>query len=76
MYLSRPEALPAYLAGMETLVERRFFVKHTDFFGNEVPVYRVPRRLYDRIRQSDLARRYAHTRLAESLKPLLRRIFN
>jgi len=72
--LSRPEHAARYSDALIRGIEGRYFAKETGFFGREVPVFRDPRGLYQRLKQSDFARTHRKHPLAERIKPILRRL--
>lgn len=74
LMLARPGRGEAYRAVLAEAVPPRFFVRHTEMFGQAVTVFRTPRRLVHRIRQSEIARRMTRHPIGKALKPIVRRV--
>ncbi|BBK43473.1 hypothetical protein STVA_34930 [Allostella vacuolata] len=74
LLLTRPGQGERYRAMLERSVPSRFLVRPTEMFGQPVIVFRTPRRLVHRIRQSELARRLRDHPIGRALKPLIRRL--
>ncbi|RJF89118.1 class I SAM-dependent methyltransferase [Oleomonas cavernae] len=74
LFLCRPAVAAHYRDRLNALVADRFKVHNTLMFGRELAVFRTPRGLLLRIRQSALARRLRDHPVGRWLKPLVRRI--
>lgn len=74
LMLARPGHGASYRAALEAAVSSRFFVRRTEMFGEAVTVFRTPRRLVHRIRQSEVTRRLTNHPIGRALKPIVRRI--
>lgn len=71
----RPGQADGYRAALRRGLPPRLHMRTTVMFGSEVEVYRTPRSMLDRIRQSDLAHQLRDHPLGRKLKPIVRRIF-
>lgn len=74
VFLARPGLAANYSEALTGGAEARYIAKTSGFFGSEVPVFRDPRGLYERLKQSDFARTHRKHPLAEKIKPALRRL--
>lgn len=74
VFLSRPALARHYRDRLDSLVSQGFQVHHTLMFGQELAVYRTPRGLMQRIRQSALAKRLRNHPLGRKLQPIVRRL--
>lgn len=74
LLLSAPEDGGHYRDMLMASVPRRHFVKTSSMFGAEVAVFRTPRHLLDRLRQTEIVRKLKEHPLGKTLKPFVRRI--
>lgn len=74
LFLARPAAAPAYRDFLAGAVPRRYFVRRTAMFGQELLVFRTPRQLSHRIRQTEIARRLRDHPFGRALQPIVRRV--
>lgn len=76
IFYSRPAFAARYGDYLIRHTHSRDLRKIAKFLDREVPVFRDPRRLYDRIKQSKLVRTHRNHHLAEKFKPVVRRLFD
>jgi hypothetical protein len=74
IFLARPEHAAKYSEALIRGAEGRYIAKKSGFFGSAIPVFRDPKGLYERLKQSDFARTHRNHPLAEKIKPALRRL--
>lgn len=74
LLLAAADDRPRYRDMLLASVPRRNFVKTSSMFGGEVLVFRTPRRLLDRLRQTETIRKITEHPLGKKLKPYVRRV--
>lgn len=74
VFASRPAFSSRYGEYLVANTKKGCFCKYAEFLGRDVPVFKDPRRLYDRIKQSEFARTHRNHPLANRVKPVLRRL--
>jgi hypothetical protein len=74
LFFCRKTDEAVYVACIRKAVRDNLYVKDVDFCGSRIPLFRTPQRLYDKVKQSQLAKRYRDSPFGKALKPYVRRL--
>ncbi|MEM1154252.1 MAG: class I SAM-dependent methyltransferase, partial [Pseudomonadota bacterium] len=72
--LSRPAHRELFANALTSAIADTNLVKLVEFQGFQTPVFRTPRRMYDKLKQNPIAKRHRGSYLGRRLKPVIRRL--
>ncbi len=74
IFMSRPDHAPRYREQLESELPQSRFLRRSEMFGADVAIFRTPRSLLQRLRQSQLIREMRGHPAARALQPVVRRL--